>query len=111
MPELVIGSMAVSSSSSKSSNSWRVQRNEFMLALLSTVRPTIAPSSTVNRWAPFIWTHPSSEEPSKRSIQSSDGDRAGDVCEDSLTGSANAMTESPDFVAFLPLPPAAIATY
>ena len=29
-----------------------------MLALLSTVRPTMAPSSTVNVCAPFMWTQP-----------------------------------------------------
>ena len=49
IPELVIGSIAVSSSSSKSSNYRSVHRKEFMLALDCTVRPTIAPSSTVNR--------------------------------------------------------------
>ena len=40
-----------------------------MLALLSTVRPTMAPSSTVKVCAPFMWTQPFSVVPSKRSIQ------------------------------------------
>ena len=44
-----------------------------MLALLSTVRPTMAPSSTVKRWAPFMWTHPFSDVPSNRLIQPSAG--------------------------------------
>ena len=86
-----------------------------MLALDSTVLPTMAPSSTVKRWAPFMWTQPFNEAPSNRSIQPSAagaGELAavGAVCRRSC-GSANAMIESPDFVAFLPLPPAAIATY
>ena len=36
-----------------------------MPALASTVRPTIAPSSTVKRWAPFMWTQPFRDFPSK----------------------------------------------
>src|SRR5688572_18951305 len=116
MPELVTGSIAVSSSSSKSANSCSVHRNEFRLALDSTVLPTMAPSSTEKRWAPFMWTHPFNEDPSKRLIQPS-ADEAGEgtaavgAVGRRTCGNAKAMMESPDLVAFLPLPPAAIAMY
>src|SRR5688500_11933395 len=80
-----------------------------MLALLSTVLPTMAPSSTVKRCPPFIWTHPSRDVPSNRSIHCSLRLVERGTPRDG--GKANAMIESPDFVAFLPLPPAAMAPY
>ncbi len=59
-------------------------------------------------------THPFRVLPSKSWIQAESGDWPLGLAEGASScrsGSAKAMMESPDFVAFLPPPPAAITTY
>src|SRR5690606_27121284 len=92
--------------SSYSTDSCFVHQKE--LRLPATVRPTIAPSSTVYLCDPLRWTHPFRVFPSNRSIHPLS---VGSLVCSSSDGSAKAIIESPYFVAFLPPPPAAITRY